>query len=87
MTVRFLVLNSVVKLVSINLKEITCPELTPPRHGSFSCSDEERYESVCEFVCESEFILVGESTTTCGASGIFSPIEVACVPLTVAGES
>jgi len=44
---------------------IVCPTLPPPTNGEIDCSDGDKYNSTCVFVCDGGYALVGEDKLTC----------------------
>ncbi|KAG7230829.1 hypothetical protein INR49_019643, partial [Caranx melampygus] len=59
-----------------------CPSLSPPTHGSLSCSDpheEFSFSSQCMFTCEEGFVLNGTGDTECTSVGMWSTKTPHCM--------
>nr|XP_018671091.1 sushi, von Willebrand factor type A, EGF and pentraxin domain-containing protein 1 [Ciona intestinalis] len=53
-------------------QRISCGVLTPPTNSTMVCSNQDKYESTCEFTCTPGYYRAGEHSTTCQANGTYS---------------
>lgn len=57
----------------------TCPALSPPRHGSLTCStDNNVFETECHFSCDHGYTLVGSKKRTCLAISLWDGLPALC---------
>ncbi|CAK8697520.1 unnamed protein product [Clavelina lepadiformis] len=56
-----------------------CPILTAPRNGSMSCSNENRYASICAFTCENGYVLEGSLALRCRSNEKWNRAPPSCV--------
>lgn len=57
-------------------KEITCPDLSPPRNGSVDFGT--RVGETANYSCSTGLMLVGNMTRQCQSNGEWSGIEPRC---------
>nr|XP_018667880.1 sushi, von Willebrand factor type A, EGF and pentraxin domain-containing protein 1-like isoform X2 [Ciona intestinalis] len=57
---------------------VTCPVLPSPNHGRKSCSEENRYLSECQYVCDVGFDRHGSENRVCQEDGTWSGSPVGC---------
>jgi len=63
-------------------KMISCPTLPTLSNGSFRCTNEGRYNSVCNHACIPGYQLIGVSTRRCLATGDWSNTAPVCERVT-----
>ncbi|GFX48363.1 sushi, von Willebrand factor type A, EGF and pentraxin domain-containing protein 1 [Trichonephila clavipes] len=60
----------------------TCPALSPPRHGSMTCSTPDNvFETECQFTCDHGYTLVGSKKRTCLAISLWDGLQALCRPV------
>ncbi|XP_026693188.2 sushi, von Willebrand factor type A, EGF and pentraxin domain-containing protein 1-like isoform X4 [Ciona intestinalis] len=57
---------------------VTCPVLPSPNHGRKSCSEENRYLSECQYICDVGFDRHGSENRVCQEDGTWSGSPVGC---------
>ena len=68
-------------------REIRCNKLPALPHGNVKCSDENRHQSVCRFVCGEGYRIKGSRSSVCSSDGSWSApmpvcVEIVCDELT-----
>ncbi|XP_072449715.1 E-selectin-like [Chiloscyllium punctatum] len=64
---------------------ISCPIITNPDHSMIKCKGlygENHFQAVCTFTCDLRFILIGDNSTICQASGSWTTYNTTCQALT-----
>uniref|UniRef100_F6PWZ1 Uncharacterized protein n=1 Tax=Ciona intestinalis TaxID=7719 RepID=F6PWZ1_CIOIN len=64
--------------VTTSCSVVTCPVLPSPNHGRKSCSEENRYLSECQYVCDVGFDRHGSENRVCQEDGTWSGSPVGC---------
>ncbi|XP_067119643.1 sushi, von Willebrand factor type A, EGF and pentraxin domain-containing protein 1-like isoform X2 [Centruroides vittatus] len=49
----------------INVKALKCPKIQNPKNGMIHCTNKGYWGSICNFVCEDGYALVGEPAVSC----------------------
>ncbi|XP_061690248.1 sushi repeat-containing protein SRPX2 isoform X2 [Syngnathoides biaculeatus] len=62
-----------------------CPALSPPMHGSLTCSssDDAIYGSTCDYLCDAAYERRGEPTRVCQFDRSWSAEPALCVPMAI----
>nr|XP_039271172.1 sushi, von Willebrand factor type A, EGF and pentraxin domain-containing protein 1-like [Styela clava] len=60
-------------------ERITCKDLKPPQNSKMDCTNDNKYESICAFMCDDGYELEGESESTCLSNRKFSNPEPNCL--------
>ncbi|XP_067824816.1 L-selectin-like [Heptranchias perlo] len=65
-----------------NCENVTsCPVITKPDHSAVKCEGthgKNHFQSVCTFICDQGFILNGNNSSTCRASGSWTTYNTIC---------
>ena len=62
---KFKICQNVCAIESMLIAGILCPALPLPTNGEIDCSDGNKYNSTCVFICDEGYAPVGEDELTC----------------------